>query len=106
MPLLTREQFQSTFGERMHRIDVDAPPPIDFWPYFDAIPSEDFHGHDCSAGKVDYAWRSFSGCFEHVLVASEDPNIFMVVVLDLSALRVHGHRLLDLNQEYGLRSTP
>jgi len=40
--------------------------------------------------------------FDHVLVNSEDRNVFMVVVLDREAGKVHGHRLLDLNREYGL----
>ena len=41
------------------------------------------------------------GAFEHVLVNSEDRNTFMVLVLDREARVVHGHRLLDLDCEYG-----
>jgi len=35
-------------------------------------------------------------------VGSENRNVFMVLVLDLGERAVIGHRLLDLNQEYGL----
>jgi hypothetical protein len=39
-----------------------------------------------------------------VLINTEDRNIFMVLVLDQEAGAVHGHRLLDLNREYGLNA--
>lgn len=103
MPLLTSEQFQATFGEPPWRIGADEPPPFDFWPYFETIPAADFEGHDGSAGRVEYAWRMPPGRFVHVLIGSKDRNVFMVLVLDSPAGVVYGHRLLDLNREYGLR---
>ena len=42
--------------------------------------------------------------FEHVLFACEDENVFLVLVLDLDAGAVEGHRVLNLNDEYGLAS--
>src|SRR5260221_13435464 len=101
MPLLAREQYLSTFAEPMSMASGDEPAPFDFWTYFDAIPLTDFEGHDCSAGEVLVS-REPSGRYEHVLVKSEDRNVFMVLVLDLTHQEVKGHRLLDLNQEYGL----
>ena len=80
----------------------DEPPPIDFWPYFASIPPSDFEGHDCSAGRVKYAWRMPPDPYVHVLVCSEDRNVFMVLVLDSRASVVYCHRLLDLNREDGL----
>jgi hypothetical protein len=101
MPLLTAEQYLATFGESRQRVG-DETPPFDFWPYFDAIPPADFEGHDCSEGVVENAWRILPGPYEHVLVNSEHRNVFMVIVLDREAGGVYGHRLLDLNREYGL----
>jgi len=75
--------------------------------YFGAIPLSHFEGHDCLAGRVTYVWKHPTGRFQHVLVDSEDKNVFMVLVLDVPGRIVLGHRLLDLNQEYGLtRSDP
>jgi hypothetical protein len=105
MALLSREQYLATFGETRSRVSPDESPPFDFWSYFDAIPLADFQNRDCSAGMVDYAWRDEAGRYDHVLVNSDDRNVFMVLVLDRMNVTVLGHYLLDLNSEYGLDST-
>ncbi len=87
----------------MQRLPPASEPPFDYWGYFDSIPSADFEQHDCSAGTVTYVWEHPNRRFQHVLVNSEDKNIFMVLVLDIDSQSVVGHRLLDLNQEYGLQ---
>ena len=102
MPLLSREQFIATIGDSRSRATEEDEPPFDFWPYFKRIPLADFEGHDCSARVVERAWRMSPQPYEHVLVNSEDQNVFMVIVLDCQAGVVYGHRLLDLNHEYGL----
>ncbi len=89
----------------MKRLAPDAAPPFEFWDYFGSIPESDFEGHDCRAGAVTYVWEHPAGLFQHVLVSTEDKNIFMVLGLDLPNRRVLGHRLLDLNREYGLDRT-
>ena len=86
----------------MKRVDLDAGPPFPFWNYFDAIPADDFEGHDCSVGSVGHAWNDSTDSFQHVLINTENKNVFMVIVLDLRNASILGHRLLDLNHEYGL----
>lgn len=103
--LLTEAEFRETFSAPMGRVSLDAPPPCDFWEYFDAIPRDDFEGYNCSEGIVSHAWNDSTGQYQHVLVNSEDKNVFMVLVLDLHRRFVLGHHLLDLNREYGIRST-
>lgn len=102
MPRLSREEFLATFGESRDRVGADHEPPIDFWPYFDAIPALDFEGRNCSEGHVENVWRTQPIPYEHVLVNSDEPNVFMVIVIDVTTKRVLGHRLLDLRREYGL----
>jgi hypothetical protein len=99
---LSEAEFKETFTPPMQQAGEDSQPPFDFWEYFDGIPHEDFAGHNCSQGQVNWAWTDGSGRHQHVLVNSEDKNVFMVLVLDLTSSRVHGHRLLNLNREYGL----
>ena len=102
MPKLTEEDYKATWAPHPHRVDPNEEPPFDFWPYFEAIPPEDFGGHDFSAGAVPYAWRMRDSTYEHVLVGCETPNVFLVLVLDVIGRSVVGHHLLDLNRLYGL----
>lgn len=105
MKRLSEGEYLATMAVPMKRLPQDADAPFAFWDYFDSIPSADFEGHDCSAGTVTYVWQHPIGRYQHVLVDSEDQDVFMVLVLDLAGHRVVGHRLLDLNREYGLKDT-
>jgi hypothetical protein len=100
---LTEVEYKATFGEPMRRVASNEGPAFDFWPYFEAIPEEDFEGFDCSAGRVSMVVEHPDRSYQHVLVDSEARDVFMVVVLDLGAKLVIGHRLLDLPRDYGLR---
>ena len=94
--------FQATFVEPVKRV-TDGDPVVDFWPYFDAIPAADFENHDCSAGEVEYVYR-MADRFEHVMVRSTPPNVFMAIVIDLVDRKVAGHRLMNFNTLYGLET--
>ncbi|MBK1833957.1 hypothetical protein [Roseibacillus ishigakijimensis] len=104
MKKLDEAAFRKTSGgSGMIRVKINEGPPFDFWPYVEAIPEEDFNGYDCSEGRVEWVWRSEDSRFEHVLISTaEDVNVFMAVVLDRTHSVVVGHRLLDLNTEYGV----
>lgn len=102
---LSYDEYHSTFDQKMNRLGPDSFPPLVFWPYVEAIPSHDYGGYDCSGGNVDYVYVNSQETFSHVLINSNDRNVFMVVVLDLVAGTVHGHRLLNLKKEYGLDSS-
>lgn len=104
MKKLDKAAFRNTFGgEGIIRVKINEEPPFDFWPYVEAIPEDDFDGYDCSEGKVEWVWRSVDARFEHVLISTaENVNVFMTIVLDRIDSIVVGHRLLDLNAEYGI----
>ena len=86
----------------MHRVPLGAEPPFDFWEYFDAIPTAEFQGHDCSEGIVYCVYDLSCGRYSHVLVNSKAKDVFMVLVLDLKNGVVFGHRVLNLNDKYGI----
>jgi len=102
MKRLTESEYHATFSIPMLRVSDGADPPFDFWGYFDQIPADDFENHDCSDGSITYIWRDSTSCFEHILVNSKTENVFMVLILDIRAANVLGHRLLSLNREYGI----
>jgi hypothetical protein len=100
MRRISDEEWPELFGSPMQRVSRDEEPPFDFWPYFEKIPQGDFNGHDCSEGRVECVYRHPTGRLEHVLVNSNDHDVFMVIVLDRVANSVVGHHLLDLLSLY------
>ena len=103
MRCISNEEWPQYFGSPMQRLSQSDEPPFDFWSYVEEIPQGDFKGYDCSEGCVDCAYRHPAGQWEHVLVNSNDPDVFMVIVLDRVANSVVGHHLLSLPVLYGLR---
>lgn len=89
----------------MTQLPADASPPFDFWDYVERIPVEDFRGWDNNVRTVHQAYEEASRRYVFVNIDTNDKNVFMVVVLDTHENRVHGHFLLDLNEEYGLKGT-
>jgi hypothetical protein len=89
-------------GDHPEPVDETARPPVDFWPYVDHIPASDLAGYDFSHGDVAHAWNTVEDAWQHVLIRCAEPNVFLVVVLDLARPGVAGHYLLNLNEEYGI----
>ena len=96
MRLLTEAEYKATMEPEPVQIGPDDEPPFDFWPYFDQIPDADLGGHNFSEGAVTYAWHMPHANLQHVLVNCERPNVFLVLVLDLTARTVVGHYVLDI----------
>lgn len=92
--LLNAEEFAATRLEPQ-RVD-GGEPPLDFWPYVEAIPAEDFAHADCRAGQVSHVYR-MGDQYEHVLINSQLRGLAMVIVIDLQQQRVYGHHLLDIS---------
>jgi hypothetical protein len=82
MPRLTEAEYLAIMEPTPDRVGPDESPPFDSWPYFDAIPHEDFGGFDFSADEVAYAWSMPSGYHQHVLIRCETPDVSLVLVLD------------------------
>jgi hypothetical protein len=51
---------------------------------------------------VEYVYRSQFNHYDHVLIPAGRFNVFLVIVADRIHGSVFGHRVLDLNAEYGL----
>ena len=77
---------------------------IDIWPYVAAIPASELGSHQVQSGVVERVYRNGADTFDHVLVATKSANVYLAIVVDLAGQSVMGHRVLDLNLEYGLVS--
>ena len=81
----------------MTQLPPEAQPPFDFWPYFSEIPKEHFGGITCKNANVVGVHNNSAETYMHILVECDEENIFMVLILDLTLNKVHGHVLLNAN---------
>ena len=102
---LDEDTFRKTYVQPIQRLGEDCAPPFEFWSYVDAIPESDFQSFDCSKGQVDWVYQ-LGDQFQHVLINSTTRNVYMVIVLDLANSLVSGHRIVNLNELYGLDTPP
>ena len=102
--LLTREEYHATFLGRGVNVTHTARDVIDIWPYVAAIPRQELWGHSVVPETVERVYRRGDAQFDHVLVTTTTGNVFLVVVVDLRQDAILGHFLLDLNEEYGIKT--
>jgi len=102
---LTESEFKGTFADTMHNVTETVTDVLDIWPYVRAVPAADLQGHSTCDGLVDVVYRGDDDRFEHVLVMTNTKNVYLAVVVDLPRDSIYGHRLLDLNREYGVPLT-
>jgi len=97
---LSAEAFNDTFQAPMQDVTTTAEQILDIWPYVDAIPQADTEGFELA--DVAYVYLNPNGRYEHVLIATEDKNVFFVIVIDVKQVKIHGYHLLNLVELYGL----
>jgi hypothetical protein len=100
---LSEAEFKACFAPPMQDMTDAQAAAADIWPYVEALHPEDFGVTNME--EVAYVYRDGLARFDHVLIATPDENVFLVIVVDVKAGAVFGHRLLNLNIEYGLAST-
>ena len=80
---------------------------IDIWPYAKMVQqSVELPQRVIDGQFVQYVYRSKFNHYDHVLVPAGRYNAFLVIVVDRVHGSVYGHRVLDLNAEYGLMEAP
>ena len=97
-------QYQLTFEAPMLDVTATAEPLIAIWPYVEAVPVEDLNGHALTDGEVRHVYQHPNATFSHVLVSTLNRDVFLVIIIDLQAMKIYGHFLLDLLQLYGIET--
>ncbi|QNH61384.1 hypothetical protein [Hymenobacter sediminicola] len=87
-------------------VTATAEPILDIWPYVESVASDDLEGYQLTDGIVRHVYQDPKDRFLHVLVSTDDINVFLVVIINLKSIKVHGHYLLDLPKLYDLQSEP
>lgn len=108
--MLTRalddDSFRSTCVGRMRDVSADSSPVTDIWPYVKAIPEREFGTTRYRFEEVELVYRSENDRFDHVLIPTNERNVYLAIVVDRTARSVFGHHLLNLNEKYGLNDDP
>ena len=101
--LLTKDDFLATCRGKMADVTSTGDAQLDIWPYVaEAKRGMDLSEYAFEERLVEFVYRDPSGRFDHVLIPYGIENVYLAVVVDRAEKRVHGHYLLDLNQEYGV----
>jgi hypothetical protein len=100
---LTEIEFRNTFGNKMTDVTETAEPVVDIWNYVEELVQQKLVDNYVYANNlVEKVYRDDTSTFDHVLLPTGKPNIFITLVVDLTSETIFGHIKLDLNQEYGL----
>lgn len=97
---MSAEAFNDTFQVPMQDVTETAEQLLAIWPYVDAIPVADLEGFELD--DVASVYLNPSGNYQHILLATEDKNVFLVIVIDVKQVKIQGHHLLNLVELYGL----
>ena len=106
--LLSQQEFMSLARDEVKDItgqeEIFYPDGvIDIGPYVLSVPLPDLAGNTIPEELfVDVIYRVVKGPFDLVHVMTSRKNVYLVIVIDVTKDRIHGHYLLDLNEADGV----
>ena len=104
MQELTEIEFKKTFGNGMTDItETEIDEPIDIWNYVKKLTENQIVNRIVYEKElVEKVYRNELKTFDHILLPTAKQNVFLTIVVDLENKRIFGHKILDLNKEYGI----
>ena len=100
---LNIDQYERTLTERMVNITGIELPAIDIWPYVQELVNKKIIPEEVFTNQaIEIAYRNESGSFDHVLLPTQNRDVFIVIIIDLTNKQIKGHYRQDLNEVYGL----
>ena len=85
----------------MTDVTQTAEPKFDIWDYVrELVMQKIVEKYVYEGNLVETVYRNDTSTFDHVLLPTEDQNIFIILVIDLIKENVYGHFKLDLNEKY------
>jgi hypothetical protein len=100
---LTEKEYKSTMAGRMIDVTDTAEPIVDIWPYVEELASDKIVPEQVFNNElVESVYQNEDGSFHHVLLPTEDQDIFIVLVIDVTERKIRGNFKLDF--EYAIRT--
>jgi hypothetical protein len=100
---LTEEEYKSTMTMKMVDVTETAEAAVDIWDYVGQLTKDkEVLDYVYKEQLVDKVIRNDKATFDHVILPTDNKNIFVVIIVDLTLKTIKGHFRLDLNELYGL----
>ena len=84
----------------MQEVTETAEQLLDIWPYVDAVPTTDLNGF--TLGDVAHVYLHPTGSYLHILIATDDKNVFLIIIIEMRDPKIYGYHLLNLIELYSL----
>ena len=85
----------------MTDVTETAEPIVDIWTYVEELTRQNIvDKYVADKNLVETVYRNDTSTFDHVMLPTNNKNIFIVVVVDLKKEKLFGHYKLNLNEEY------
>ena len=100
---LNKQEYLSTMGDKMFNVTETAQPIIDIWSFANHLVYEKIINEYVYENQlVENVYRNNTNTFDHILIPTEKPEFFTVIIVDLTKAEIKGYYKLDLKEEYGL----
>ncbi|WP_235972822.1 hypothetical protein [Flavobacterium undicola] len=100
---LTEEKYRSTMMGKMLEITNNDITVFNIWPFVSQLKTAKILSHKIKERELIYkVYRNSTEDFEHILLATEKENNFVVIVVDKNKNKTIGYYLLNQAREYDL----
>ena len=97
---LSPEEFISTMSEEMTDVTETADPVVDITDYVEALAAEGLVlPNTIEEELIEIIYRNEDETFDHILLPTDDEEIFIALVVDLTEEQILGHYRMDLADE-------
>jgi hypothetical protein len=101
---LTQDEYKNTMPTKMVDITDNAEAVVNIWEYVQQLKADKVvldYVYDNQL--VEKVYKNKENTFEHVLLPTDNPNAFIIIIVDLIELKIEGYFKLDLEKEYGIK---
>lgn len=100
---LSEKEYIETMGSKMIDVTETAEPVVDIWAYVKDLVYENIvSDYVFKNNLVEKVYRNDTATFDHILLPTNNENVFIVLVVKLGNATIIGYYRLDLTKEYSL----
>ena len=98
---LNKEQYLSTMGNKMNNVTKSAQALVDIWDYAEELLEKHLISeYGFSKRYIEAVYENEENTYQHILLFSNNENVYIVIIVDMVGRKILGHYILDLNEVY------